>query len=90
MSREQLSVFDAPLEGIAARCNGCGFRWVGRDAIRAPSLAGCRCFWCAGELVEFAGATEAGWLDGPKGPRASKAERCRRTVNAFVGKVLYP
>lgn len=36
---------------IAALCSGCGYRWTGRDAIRAPSLRGCSCFWCRGEMV---------------------------------------
>ena len=35
---------------IPAICSGCGYLWVGPDRIRAPSLAGCRCFWCGGRL----------------------------------------
>jgi hypothetical protein len=36
---------------IAARCVRCAYFWAERDAIRAPSLRGCSCFWCHGELV---------------------------------------
>jgi hypothetical protein len=36
---------------IAARCVRCAYFWTERDAIRAPSLRGCSCFWCHGELV---------------------------------------
>lgn len=36
---------------MPARCVGCGYQWTGRDAIRAPSLRNCSCFWCHGELV---------------------------------------
>ena len=31
---------------IPAQCPRCKYSWVGRDAIRAPSLANCGCFWC--------------------------------------------
>ena len=34
---------------IPARCKR-GHDWVGPDAIRAPSLHNCRCFWCGAEL----------------------------------------
>jgi hypothetical protein len=38
------------VSAIPAICAGCGYLWVGLDAIRAPALAGCRCFWCGGRL----------------------------------------
>ncbi len=36
---------------LRAQCAGCGYLWVGRDAIRSPNLLNCSCFWCHGELV---------------------------------------
>lgn len=36
----------AEIVPIPAKCTGCGFDWVGRDAIRAPSLDNCSCAWC--------------------------------------------
>lgn len=35
---------------IPAKCVKCGRDWVGRDAIRSPSLACCGC-WCGGKLI---------------------------------------
>lgn len=35
---------------IPAQCKKCKRDWVGRDAIRAPSLHNCRCFLCGGEF----------------------------------------
>lgn len=34
---------------IPARCTR-GHAWIGRDAIRAPSLRNCCCFWCGAPL----------------------------------------
>ena len=36
---------------LPAKCGKCGRNWVGRDAIRAPSLRQCRCFYCGGKLL---------------------------------------
>lgn len=35
---------------IPAKCSKCGYDWVGRDRIYAPSLRNCYCFWCGGKL----------------------------------------
>jgi predicted Zn-ribbon and HTH transcriptional regulator len=36
---------------IPAKCTKCKRNWTGKDAIRAPSLKICRCFYCDGELI---------------------------------------
>lgn len=36
---------------IPAGCAKCNYRWIGPDAIRAPSLENCSCFYCGGRLV---------------------------------------
>lgn len=36
---------------IPAKCAKCNYQWAGRDAIRAPSLKNCSCFYCGGRLV---------------------------------------
>jgi predicted Zn-ribbon and HTH transcriptional regulator len=40
----------AELVPIPAKCAKCKRNWLGRDAIRAPSLDNCRCFYCGGQL----------------------------------------
>lgn len=35
---------------LPAKCAKCKRDWLGRDAIRAPSLLNCRCFLCGGHL----------------------------------------
>lgn len=41
----------AELVRLPAKCSKCNRAFVGRDAIRAPSLRQCCCFWCHGPLV---------------------------------------
>jgi hypothetical protein len=36
---------------IPSICKNCKYKWVGRDAITAPSLYNCICFWCKGPLI---------------------------------------
>lgn len=42
---------EAEIVPIPAKCPKCKFDWVKRDAIRAPSLMNCRCFWCGSRLI---------------------------------------
>ena len=35
-----------PLYPLAAQCRRCGHEFIGREAIKAPSLQNCMCFWC--------------------------------------------
>ena len=35
---------------IPAKCRKCGWDAVGRNAVSAPSLAACFCYWCLGPL----------------------------------------
>lgn len=35
---------------LPAKCSKCGRVFVGRDAIRAPSLENCSCWYCWGKL----------------------------------------
>lgn len=41
----------AELIPIPAKCSKCRRVFVGRDAIRAPSLDNCSCWYCWGKLV---------------------------------------
>jgi hypothetical protein len=41
----------AELVPIPAKCSKCKRVFLGRDAIRAPSLACCSCFYCHGKLI---------------------------------------
>lgn len=47
-SYESEFILGNPME---AGCEKCGYLWVGRDAIRAPTLRNCSCFWCHGRLI---------------------------------------
>lgn len=45
----------AELVPLPAKCSKCRRTFVGRDAIRAPTLANCSCWYCWGKLVPHPG-----------------------------------
>lgn len=47
--REPMVFTEAEIVPIPAICKR-GHNWTGRDAIRAPSLRNCLCFWCGTPL----------------------------------------
>lgn len=51
-----MSGMPRPIPAVCAN-RRCGFHWCGRDAIRAPSLEMCRCFWCGSKLVPLTAAS---------------------------------
>lgn len=64
---------EAEIVPIPAKCPKCKFDWVKRDAIRAPSLMNCRCFWCGSRLIRH-----------PSYPRVVDALTRRRQRVTFV------
>ena len=74
----QLTLF-SPVESsglplpISAKCKKCGYNWIGNDAISAPSLLGCLCFWCHGELRAHRGERDLIKADTHEETRMGKA-----------------
>lgn len=75
---EQLTLFhgfeaDGLPPPIPAKCPKCRYDWVDKDAIRAPSLSGCCCFWCHSLLRPHRGRKDFALADRHDETRGGRA-----------------
>lgn len=85
----QLSLFpeadpNALPDPIPAKCPKCGYNWIGRDAIVAPTLSNCCCFWCSSPLRAHRGEKDFLIPDKHRDTTQSSAlERMQRLIRAL-------